>query len=157
MKSKLWPPTSPQSSTTFGSRWPIGEGGNLGFTQLARIEAANTGVRLNSDAIDNSAGVDCSDREVNIKVLLGDVESDGELTRKQRDKLLIKMTDGVATRCLADNYLQTLGISVIESLAGVRLDLQQRMIHALERSGRLNRAVEFLPDDEAIEERRTAE
>ena len=135
----------------------IGEGGNLGFTQLARIEAANTGVRVNSDAIDNSAGVDCSDREVNIKVLLGDVEGDGDLTRKQRDKLLIKMTDGVASRCLADNYLQTLGISVIESLAGARLDLQQRMIHALERSGRLNRAVEFLPDDEAIEERRTAE
>ena len=135
----------------------IGEGGNLGFTQLARIEAASIGVRVNSDAIDNSAGVDCSDREVNIKVLLGDVESEGELTRKQRDKLLVKMTDDVAERCLADNYLQTLGISVIESMAGARLDLQQRMIHDLERSGRLDRAVEFLPDDEAIEERRTAE
>jgi glutamate dehydrogenase len=135
----------------------IGEGGNLGFTQLSRIEASNNGVRVNSDAIDNSAGVDCSDREVNIKVLLGDVETDGELTRKQRDKLLVKMTDDVAERCLADNYLQTLGISVIESLAATRLDLQQRMIHELERSGRLDRTVENLPDDETIEERRTAE
>jgi len=134
----------------------IGEGGNLGFTQRARIEAAQNGVRVNSDAIDNSAGVDCSDHEVNIKVLLGAVEAEGELTRKQRDKLLVQMTDEVSEKCLADNYLQTLGISIIESLAADRLDLQQRMMHALERSGRLDRAVEFLPDDETIEERRTA-
>lgn len=134
----------------------IGEGGNLGFTQRARIEAAQNGVRVNSDAIDNSAGVDCSDHEVNIKILLGAVEAEGEMTRKQRDKLLVQMTDEVAEQCLADNYLQTLGISIIESLGAERLDLQQRMMHALERSGRLNRAVEFLPDDETIEERRTA-
>ncbi len=134
----------------------IGEGGNLGFTQRARIEAAQNGVRVNSDAIDNSAGVDCSDHEVNIKILLGAVEAEGEMTRKQRDKLLAQMTDEVAEQCLADNYLQTLGISIIQSLAAERLDLQQRMMHALERSGRLDRAVEFLPDDETIEERRTA-
>jgi glutamate dehydrogenase len=134
----------------------IGEGGNLGLTQRARIEAARLGVRLNTDAIDNSAGVDCSDHEVNIKVLLGDVEAAGELTRKQRDKLLVQMTDAVAERCLADNYLQTLGIGVIESLGAERLDLQQRMMQMLERQGRLDRAVEFLPGDEAIEEMRNA-
>jgi glutamate dehydrogenase len=134
----------------------IGEGGNLGFTQRARIEAAHCGVRLNTDAIDNSAGVDCSDHEVNIKILLGDVEAAGELTRKQRDKLLVQMTDEVAVQCLADTYLQTLGIGVIESLGAGRLDLQQRMMQMLEREGRLDRAVEFLPSDEAIEEMRNA-
>ena len=132
----------------------VGEGGNLGFTQRARIEAARAGVRLNTDAIDNSAGVDCSDHEVNIKVLLGDVEGEGELTRKQRDKLLVQMTDEVAAQCLNDNYLQTLGISVIESLGPARLDLQQRMMQTLERAGRLDRAVEFLPGDEQLDELR---
>ncbi len=134
----------------------VGEGGNLGLTQRARIEASRLGIRINSDAIDNSAGVDCSDHEVNIKVLLSDVEADGEMTRKQRDKLLVRMTDDVSDACLTDNYLQTLGISVIESLGGGRLDLQQRMMQTLEREGQLDREVEFLPSDEAIEEMRNA-
>ena len=134
----------------------VGEGGNLGLTQRARIEAARRGVRINSDAIDNSAGVDCSDREVNIKVLLRGVEDDGALTRDERDSLLAAMTDDVAERCLADNYRQALGIGVIESLGAARLDWQQRTIQALERSGRLDRAVEALPDDEAIDALRTA-
>ncbi len=134
----------------------LGEGGNLGLTQRARIEAARRGVRINNDAIDNSAGVDCSDREVNIKILLRDVEDSGEIARRERNALLAEMTDDVAARCLADNYLQAAGIGVIESLGAERIDLQQRMMQALERSGRLDRAVEFLPDDKTIEARRAA-
>ena len=134
----------------------IGEGGNLGLTQAARIEAALRGVRVNNDAIDNSAGVDCSDHEVNIKILLGAAEAAGELDREARNSLLAAMTDDVAERCLADNYLQTQGIGVIESLGVARLDLQQRLMQALERSGRLDRAVEDLPDDQEIEARRNA-
>ena len=134
----------------------VGEGGNLGLTQRARVEAARNGVRLNADAIDNSAGVDCSDREVNIKILLGEAERAGELTRAGRDALLREMTDAVAERCIADNYLQTLGIGAIEALGAERLDLQQRLMHAFERDGRLDRAAEALPDDEAIEARRAA-
>ncbi len=129
----------------------VGEGGNLGLTQRARVEAARRGVRLNSDAIDNSAGVDCSDREVNIKILLRDVESAGSLTRADRDALLAEMTDAVAHRCLADNYRQALGIGVVESLGSGRIDLQQRMMQSLERAGELDRGVEALPDDEAME------
>ena len=134
----------------------IGEGGNLGLTQRARVEAARNGVRLNADAIDNSAGVDCSDREVNIKILLGEAERAGELTRAGRDALLREMTDAVAERCIAGNYLQTLGISAIRALGAERLDVQQRLMQAFERGGRLDRAAEALPDDEAVEARRAA-
>jgi glutamate dehydrogenase len=90
----------------------VGEGGNLGFTQLGRVEYAQAGGRIYTDAIDNSAGVDCSDHEVNIKILLGLVEADGELTEKQRNKLLATMTDDVAHLVLADNYYQTQSLSV---------------------------------------------
>ncbi|MHA1572221.1 MAG: NAD-glutamate dehydrogenase domain-containing protein, partial [Alphaproteobacteria bacterium] len=134
----------------------VGEGGNLGLTQLSRIEAAQAGIRINSDAIDNSAGVDCSDHEVNIKVLLGDVVSAGDMTLKQRNALLIEMTDEVAEQCLQDNYLQTQGISVIEAQGAAQLEVQIRLMQSLERSGRLNRAVEFLPDAEALDQRRAA-
>jgi len=132
----------------------VAEGGNLGFTQLGRIEYALVGGRINTDAIDNSAGVDCSDHEVNIKILLGIVEADGELTEKQRNKLLAEMTDEVGALVLTDNYYQPQSLSVTVLNAQRLLDAQVRFIHHLEKAGRLNRAVEFLPTDEEIAERR---
>ncbi len=131
----------------------IGEGANLGMTQLGRIEYATKGGRINVDAIDNSAGVDCSDHEVNIKVLLGAVVADGEMTVKQRDRLLAEMTEEVAALVLQDNYLQTQAISVAEAMGADLLEPQVRFMRTLEREGRLDRAVEFLPDDEALAER----
>ncbi|CAN0211156.1 unnamed protein product [Discosporangium mesarthrocarpum] len=131
----------------------IGEGANLGVTQLGRIEFARKGGKLNTDFIDNSAGVDCSDHEVNIKIVLGDVVAEGELTRKQRDKLLESMTDEVGDLVLADNYLQTQAISEAMLDAPALLDGQWQMMRQLERAGELNRAIEFLPDDEEMERR----
>jgi glutamate dehydrogenase len=132
----------------------VAEGGNLGLTQLGRIEYAAHGGHLYTDAIDNSAGVDCSDHEVNIKILVGLVTAEGELTGKQRGKLLAQMTDEVGLLVLADNYFQTQSLAV----SGVRgeklLDAQASYIRSLERAGRLNRAVEFLPAEEEIAERR---
>jgi glutamate dehydrogenase len=134
----------------------VGEGGNLGFTQLGRVEYAMEGGRIYTDAIDNSAGVDCSDHEVNIKILLGLVMSDGEMTEKQRNKVLAGMTDDVARLVLSDNYYQTQSLSV----SGVRgeklLDAQASLMRALEKAGRLNRAVEYLPSEDEIAERRLA-
>jgi glutamate dehydrogenase len=132
----------------------IGEGGNLGFTQLGRIEFAAAGGRIYTDAIDNSAGVDTSDHEVNIKILLGLAVAQGELTEKQRNALLPRMTDDVAALVLRDNYGQTQVISVTGKVAPQLLDAQQRFMQFLEKSGRLNRAIEFLPPDEEIAERR---
>jgi glutamate dehydrogenase len=134
----------------------IGEGANLGMTQRARIAYALAGGRCNTDSIDNSGGVDCSDHEVNIKILLGDIEQAGDMTRKQRDELLASMTEDVARLVLRDNYLQTQAISVTETLGAHLMDRNARFMHALERSGQLNRAIEFLPDDETILERRKA-
>jgi glutamate dehydrogenase len=134
----------------------VGEGGNLGFTQLGRVEYAQKGGRIYTDAIDNSAGVDCSDHEVNIKILLGLVEADGELTEKQRNKLLAAMTDDVARLVLADNYYQTQSLSVSGMRGEKLLDAHAAFIRALEKAGRLNRAVEFLPNDEEIAERKLA-
>ena len=131
----------------------LGEGANLGITQAGRIEFAQKGGRCNTDAIDNSAGVDCSDHEVNIKILLGDVVSHGDMTEKQRNTLLEKMTDEVARLVLRDNYQQTQSISVTESRATESLDRHQRTMRAMERAGLLNRELEFLPDDEEIAER----
>ena len=131
----------------------VGEGANLGVTQRGRIEAALAGARLNTDAIDNSAGVDCSDHEVNIKILLNGVVADGDLTLKQRNVLLEDMTDEVAALVLRDNYLQTAAISIAEAKGVDILDHQQRLMKMLERAGRLDRAIEFLPDDEVIAER----
>ena len=129
----------------------IGEGANLAMTQPARVEAVlRRGIRLNTDAIDNSAGVDCSDHEVNIKILLGDVVASGDLTLKQRNQILADMTEEVAALVLADNYLQAQALSVAEATAVDRLDEHARFMSALERAGRLNRAVEKLPDDEAL-------
>jgi len=134
----------------------VAEGGNLGCTQLGRIEYALNGGRIYTDAIDNSAGVDCSDHEVNIKILLGLVQADGELTEKQRNKLLVEMTDEVGELALADNYYQTQCLSVTGARAEKMLDAQQRFIGQLEKAGRLDRAVEYLPTDEQIAERRAA-
>jgi glutamate dehydrogenase len=138
----------------------VGEGGNLGFTQLGRVEFAlsggpdGKGGRICTDAIDNSGGVDCSDHEVNIKILLGLVTADGELTEKQRNKLLAEMTDEVGRLVLADNYFQTQSLSVSGMRGDKLLDAQASFIRALEKAGRLNRAVEFLPSDDEIAERR---
>ncbi|SOY85768.1 NAD-glutamate dehydrogenase [Cupriavidus taiwanensis] len=134
----------------------VGEGGNLGFTQLGRIEFARKGGRINTDAIDNSAGVDCSDHEVNIKILLGLVVADGEMTEKQRNKLLAEMTDEVGLLVLQDNYYQTQALSVAGRSSAARLDGEARLVRWLERAGRLNRALEFLPSDEDIAERKLA-
>ncbi len=118
----------------------IAEGGNLGLTQLGRIEYALAGGRVNTDAIDNSAGVDCSDHEVNIKILLDAAVREGELTLKQRNSLLAEMTDEVAALVLRDNTFQTQSLSVAGLVAPQLLDQQARFIHALETSGRLKRA-----------------
>jgi glutamate dehydrogenase len=134
----------------------VAEGGNLGFTQLGRIEYALAGGRIHTDAIDNSAGVDCSDHEVNIKILLDAAVRDGELTLKQRNRQLAEMTDEVAALVLRDNTFQTQSLSVTGRIAPQLLEQQARYIRALERAGRLNRAIEFLPSDDEIAQRKAA-
>jgi glutamate dehydrogenase len=133
----------------------VGEGGNLGMTQLGRIEYALHGGRCNTDAIDNSGGVHSSDREVNIKIPLNGLLQDGKLTREKRDPLLAKMTDDLARAVLYDSYVQCLAISLLEKDAPARFDEHANLIRLLERDGLLSRAVEHLPDDEAMTERRT--
>jgi len=130
----------------------IGEGGNLGVTQRGRIEYALNGGKINTDAIDNSAGVDCSDHEVNIKILLNDVVGSGDLTVKQRDTLLAEMTDEVADLVLRDNYLQTQALTILERVGIDWSDEQVRFMLALSSHGLLDRKVEFLPDDEELAE-----
>jgi glutamate dehydrogenase len=132
----------------------VGEGGNLGCTQLGRIEAALAGVSNHTDAIDNSAGVDTSDHEVNIKILLGLAIADGEMTEKQRNQLLAQMTDDVAALVLRDNVFQTQCLSVTKRLGKELIDQEARFIRFLEKNGRLNRAIEFLPSDDQIAERK---
>ena len=132
----------------------VGEGGNLGLTQRGRIEYAAAGGRLNTDFIDNSAGVNTSDVEVNIKILLNPLVIAGKLTRGQRNQLLARMTNEVAALVLRNNYLQSQAISTLELQAKARLPEYQNLIRALERSGELNRALEFLPADDEIAERR---
>ncbi len=131
----------------------IGEGANLGCTQLGRVEYALRGGRINTDAIDNSAGVDTSDHEVNIKIMFSGPMRRGEITPEERDRLLTEMTDDVARHVLQDNYNQTLALSVAEARAPNDLDAHARFIRDLERRGKLDRAVEFLPDDEGLRQR----
>jgi glutamate dehydrogenase len=131
----------------------IGEGANLGVTQLGRIEYALKGGRINTDAIDNSAGVDTSDHEVNLKILLSGPLRRGEISPEQRDVLLTEMTDDVAAHVLKDNYDQTLALSVAQARGLKDFDAQCRFIGDLERRGKLDRAVEFLPDDASIRRR----
>ncbi|WP_299074364.1 NAD-glutamate dehydrogenase [uncultured Paraglaciecola sp.] len=131
----------------------IGEGGNLGTTQLGRIEFAANGGRVNTDFIDNVGGVDCSDNEVNIKILLNSLVNAGDLTVKQRNKILYDMTDEVGDLVIQDCYRQTESIS-ISALGGVgQLREQLRFIHGLEREGYLNRELEFIPGDDEISDR----
>jgi glutamate dehydrogenase len=132
----------------------VGEGGNLGLTQRARIEYALGGGRLNTDAIDNSGGVDCSDHEVNIKVLLDAAVADGDLTGKQRNTLLVEMTDRVAELVLTNTYQQTETLSLAEVYAASMLDVHARLIQRLEQSRNLDRELEALPDEETIAERK---
>jgi glutamate dehydrogenase len=132
----------------------VAEGGNLGATQLGRVEAALAGVRICTDAIDNSAGVDCSDHEVNIKILLGAAVDSGLLKAEDREPLLAEMTDEVGRLVLKDNYYQTQSLSVSGNRAEKLLDAQSRFMRHQEKTGRLNRAVEYLPNDDAIAERR---
>ncbi len=132
----------------------IGEGGNLGLTQLGRVEFDLVAHGLiNTDAIDNSAGVDCSDHEVNIKILLDQVVRDGDITLKQRNGLLAEMTDSVAQLVLRHNYLQSQALSISAAARAELIGDQMRLIRALEQSGRLKRAIEFLPNDETLVER----
>lgn len=128
----------------------IAEGANLGVTQLGRIEYAKKGGRINTDAIDNSAGVDCSDHEVNIKILLNQVISKNALTFEKRNTLLYHMTDDVARLVLKDNFSQVQAISLART-QGIRLlDEQARLMRDLEEEGLLNRALEYLPDETEI-------
>lgn len=135
----------------------VGEGGNLGVTQLGRIEYALNGGRINTDAIDNSGGVDCSDHEVNIKILLNAVVAAGDLTVKQRNELLVDMTDEVAGLVLRDNYAQTQILSLVRARAAQLVDEHADYIRRLVQAGRLNRKLEFLPGDEELLERKAAQ
>ncbi len=131
----------------------VGEGANLGLTQRARVEYGLSGGRCNSDFIDNSAGVDCSDHEVNIKILLGEIERQGRLTRAERNELLATMTDELGELVLRNNYEQTQSLSITMQLGTHLTDRLARTLRHLERSGQLDRALEFLPDDETLAER----
>ncbi|MBT2414879.1 NAD-glutamate dehydrogenase [Streptomyces sp. ISL-12] len=131
----------------------VGEGGNLGLTQLGRIEFAAGGGRVNTDAIDNSAGVDTSDHEVNIKILLNGLVADGDMTVKQRNKVLAGMTDEVGRLVLRNNYAQNTAIANALAQSKDMLHAQQRFMKHLVRAGHLDRALEFLPTDRQIRER----
>ncbi len=132
----------------------VGEGGNLGVTQKGRIEYALSGGKIVTDFIDNSAGVDCSDHEVNIKILLNQVMANGDLTGKQRNELLASMTDEVGALVLRNNYTQTQAISLAQGQAKDSLDLFVQVIEDLERVGLLDRELEFLPTDKELKERK---
>ncbi len=128
----------------------VGEGANLGVTQPGRIEYARRGGRIDTDAVDNSAGVDTSDHEVNIKILLAGPVRRGELSEAARNAFLATLTDEIAAQVLADNYNQTLALSVAEMNARRDIDAQARMIRELESRGKLDRGVEYLPGDAAL-------
>ena len=132
----------------------VGEGGNLGLTQLGRIEAALHGVLLNTDFIDNSAGVDTSDHEVNIKILLNAEVRRKKLKLGERNALLASMTDEVAQLVLNDNYRQNQALSLMERMSLSRLGSKQHFIRTLEAQGLLDRQIEFLPSDAEIAERK---
>ena len=131
----------------------VGEGANLGVTQRGRVAYALAGGRIDTDAIDNSAGVDTSDHEVNLKILIDRAIAAGQLPTAERDPLLQGMADDVAALVLRDNYLQGEALFVAEARGLSALDRQARLIRDLEKSGRLDRALEFLPDDETLADR----
>ncbi|HEY0940199.1 MAG TPA: NAD-glutamate dehydrogenase [Steroidobacter sp.] len=134
----------------------VGEGGNLGFSQRGRVEYALSGGRINTDFVDNSGGVDCSDHEVNIKILLNNLPSRAGLTLEKRNELLADMTDEVAALVLRDNYLQSQALSMLETRASKDLLEHAHSIRRLEVSGLLDRGLEFLPASEEIAERHQA-
>ncbi len=132
----------------------VGEGGNLGLTQKGRIEFSQHGGRINTDFIDNAAGVDCSDHEVNIKILLSEITLAGDMTNKQRDELLSSMTTEVEDLVLRNNILQVQAISHAETNANQSLDDQIAFMRRLEAAGRLDRQLEVLPSDESLNQRK---
>lgn len=132
----------------------VGEGGNLGLTQLGRIEAAQNGVLLNTDFIDNSAGVDTSDHEVNIKILLDGVVRQKKLTEAARNALLASMTDEVGQLVLTDNYRQNQALSLMERMSVSRLGSKQHFVQVLEARGLLDRQIEYLPSDAEFADRK---
>ncbi|MGI9599167.1 MAG: NAD-glutamate dehydrogenase, partial [Acidimicrobiales bacterium] len=134
----------------------IGEGGNLGVTQRGRVEFAKAGGRIYTDAIDNAGGVDCSDHEVNIKILLDEIVADDDMTAKQRNTVLEEMTNEVAMLVLANNYRQSLALSVARIDAVSLVDVHARYLDELEQQGELVRRLEALPDGEELSERRLA-
>ena len=135
------------------ARKVIGEGANLGFTQRGRVEAALGGRKINTDALDNSAGVDTSDHEVNIKIAIGEAIARGGSAAATATRCCSRMTDEVAALVLRHNYQQSQAISVAEAQAAEEHDRLERFMRALERQGRLDRAVEFLPDTAAMRAR----
>lgn len=135
----------------------VGEGGNLGLTQLGRIEYASNGGRLYTDFIDNVGGVNCSDKEVNIKILLDAIVVAGDITFKQRNELLAEMTEDVTALVLKDSFAQPRSLSLSAAQAVSAIGLHGRFISELERLGKLDRELEFLPKEEAIQECRLAE
>lgn len=134
----------------------IGEGGNLGMSQRARIEYSLQGGRCNTDFIDNAGGVDCSDHEVNIKILLNRLVAEGDMTLKQRNQMLAAMTDDVSRLVLCNMYRQTQAISIANREAAGRLEEYRRLMNRYEAAGILDRQLEFLPDDDALNERQLA-
>ena len=131
----------------------VGEGGNLGMTQLGRVEFGLNGGASNTDFIDNAGGVDCSDHEVNIKILLNEIVAAGDMTGKQRNTLLAEMTNAVGMLVLGNNYKQTQALSLAERRARERIAEYKRLMAALEAAGKLDRALEFLPTDDELNER----
>lgn len=134
----------------------VGEGGNLGFTQLGRVSFALTGGLINTDFIDNSGGVDCSDHEVNLKILLDKEVNSGKFSLEKRDELLVSVTKEVAALVLEDNYNQALAMSITAFYAKRNIGLHQAYLKELETAGIVNRAVEYLPDDKTLVERKNA-
>jgi glutamate dehydrogenase len=134
----------------------VGEGGNLGFTQRGRIEYALAGGRINTDAIDNVAGVNCSDHEVNIKILLDSLVATGDMTEKQRNELLVAMTDAVAEQVRYGSYTQTQALSLAVAQAASMVDVHARLITHLEQVAGLDREIECLPTDEVINDRKVS-
>lgn len=131
----------------------FGEGGNLGMSQLGRVEFCLNGGACNTDFIDNAAGVDCSDHEVNIKILLDKLVAEGDLTQKQRNATLVEMTNQVSDLVLQNNYRQTLAISLARFQVTSRVNEYRRFMSYLESKGKLNRKLEFLPSDDQVVER----
>lgn len=131
----------------------IGEGGNLGLTQRGRIDYAQNGGRINTDAIDNSGGVDCSDHEVNIKIAMRGAMDKKKITLEERNVILANMTDEVSRLVLRDNYLQTQGLTIMQNQGRKIIEDNIRLMQFLEKEGRLDRAIEFLPTNEVIHQR----